>query len=163
MSDKKTTSTVKNVKDILLSIIAVVTVLATVVAGLYACFVTIDKHIEEAVNNEQFIKKVSSHVRPYVIFNANISILAEGGAMQYIEDIKPIRNEDNKLTGIIITPKEHLDIAPLLESLDEEFAITSKRGNKFQWIYEMDSIDSLALEGSGVHSGINRFRIEIIK
>lgn len=163
MADKKPISTGITVKSILYSISAIVGFIIVVVGALYACITYIESRIELAVNDEQFIRRVSSHVRPYVIFNANSSILAEGGAMQYIEDIKLVRNEDNKLTEIIITPKEHLNIAPLLESLDEEFAITSKRGNKFQWIYEMGSINKIIFEDSAKHSGINRFRIEVIK
>ena len=90
-------------------------------------------------------------------------MLVDSGGMQYLEDIKTVHDENRKLKEIIIIPKVHLSIAPILESLDEEFAVTSKRGKKFQWIYEMGSIDALALTSSAKHSGINRFRIEIIK
>ena len=153
MPDKKPTSTV--MKSILLII--------AFASGIYGSIRFIDSRIEHATNDEQFIRRVSSHVRPYVIFDVNSSILADGGAMQYIENIETVPNEDNKITEIIITPKVHLPIAPILESLDEEFAITSKRGKKFQWIYEMGSINRIVFESSAKHSGINRFRIEIIK
>ncbi len=142
--------------------IAIVTI-SGVVGAIYGVLAFIDSRIENFVRQEQFIKKIASHVRPYVIFDAKESILADGGAMQYIENIDTVFNGDKELTEIIVTPKVHLPIAPTLESLGEVFAITSKRGKKFQWIYEMGSIDCLLLESSAEHRGINRFRIEIIK
>ena len=155
MPDKKPTSTVMIIKGILL--------IAAFAGVIYGCIRFIDSRIERIVNDEHFIRKVASHIRPFVIFDEKESILVDGGAMQYIENIEIVFNEDNKITETIITPKVHLPIAPILESLDEEFAITSKRGKKFQWIYEMGSIDTMALESSAIRSGINRFRIEIIK
>jgi hypothetical protein len=123
----------------------------------------VEEIIEKKISSPAIIEKVKSQVRPIVIFDENESVLVDSGGMQYIEDIKIVHDDKKRLEEIIIIPKVHLPIAPILEPLDEEFAITSKRGRKFQWIYEMGSIDRLLLTSSAEHRDINRFRIEIIK
>ena len=82
MPDKKPISTVMIVK----SILAIAASLVASASVIYGCILFIDSRIEHATNDEQFIIRVSSHVRPYVIFDVNSSILVDGGAMEYLEE-----------------------------------------------------------------------------
>jgi len=70
------------------SILAIVASLVASASVIYGCILFIDSRIEHATNDEQFIRRVSSHVRPYVIFDVNSSILVDGGAMQYLETLE---------------------------------------------------------------------------
>lgn len=147
-----------NLKNILLII--------GVVGGIYAFIQFIDFRIKHTVNDEQFIKKVASHVRPYVIFDENESIEIEGGAMQYLESIEVERvvvmKEDAPRFNITITPKNHLAYAPLLEAvIPVMFDITSKRGKGHQWIYELTA--GWNAVSSDKENEPYRFRLEILR
>jgi len=124
--------------------------------------VYIENIVEKKVSDPIIIDKIKSQVRPIVIFDRNESILADSGGMQYIDDIEIIEDEnDENRIEIIITPKVYLAIEPLLESLDSEFSINVKRGEKFQLIYELKRVKRLLLASSSKHKN-NRFRLEII-
>lgn len=121
-----------------------------VVLGLLLTLWALQSHLESTirgiVNNEEFIRKVASHVRPYIIFDANEAIHVDGGAMQYLEDIS-VQKSKPWDTGahlqIVITPKEHLSYAPLLDYLSSGRFIlrpTPNRGRGHRWIYEFDVV-----------------------
>ena len=138
-----------------------------VVAGIYGSLRFIDGRIEHAVNDEQFIKKVSSHVRPYIIFDLNGSILVDGGASQYLEKLE-VEEADSKFNDnydhtikIVVTPTDHLAYPPLLEKLGAGRIMLTpnpKRGNEHQWVY--DNLDILHYDEDEIPV---RFRLEILK
>jgi hypothetical protein len=64
---------------------------------------------------------------------------------------------------ITITSKEHLPVAPILESLDHKVVIEVARGKKYEWVYKLSVLKSLLLENSAVPTNQWRFRLEIIR
>ena len=114
-----------------------------IIVGLYALPKFIDSRINSAINDEEFVRKIASHVRPYIIFDTNETILVDGGAMQYLQGSPKIRFADKDLEGdfqIIVTPKDYLSQAPLIESLCTcEFIDSSQRGKGLEWIYYNNS------------------------
>lgn len=141
-------------------------VIIGVVAGIYGFVQHIDSRIEYAVNDEQFIEKIASRVRPFVLFDENETIHVDGGAMQYLEKIEVkqvVKNKKyNKGLNIIITPKSHLAYAPVLEITTlSEYYVTCKRGSRHQWIYEL--ILTRFVSGPSDEKEPTHFRLEIIK
>ena len=126
------------------AIIKAVIVVLGVLLTLYALQTHLESTINNIVNDEQFIKKVASHVQPYVIFDANEAIHIDGGAMQYLEKIEvKIEKREGSIVPVKINviPKHHLAYPPLIETLGAErfmFTPTPKRGNSHQWIYECE-------------------------
>jgi len=120
--------------------------------------------VEKKISDPEMIEKVKAQIRPMVVFNQNDSILVDTGGMQYIESIRVILDQKKETPQeIIITPKIYLAVAPILESFDDDFVITYERGKEFQWIYKLGAINRMLYEGSATRSGVNRFRLEIIK
>lgn len=142
-----------------------------VLSAMFLVNTSIDSRIEDAVNDEQFIRRVSSHVRPYVIFDVNSSILVDGGAMQSLERIEvehgtgdvdtPQGKVATPTLRIVVTPTHHLAYAPLIEKLGTGRLIHTpnpKRGPGHQWIY-----DELKVLHWGDANVPLRFRLEILK
>ena len=120
--------------------------------------------VEKKISDPDMIEKVKAQIRPMVVFNQNESILVDTGGMQYIESIQVILDKEKETPQeIIVTPTLYLAIAPILESFDDDFVITSERGKEFQWIYKLGAINRMLFEDSATRSGVNRFRLEIIK
>jgi len=146
------------------TIMKTIVLIIAVVSGIYGSIHFIDVRIEHAINDEQFIRRVSSHVRPYVIFDANSSILVDGGAMQYLEKIEVEKGtEDGALipVKIVVTPTRHLAYPPLIEKLGAGRLIHTpnpKRGAGHQWIY--DELEVVHWESDKTPV---RFRLEILK
>ncbi|MBW8042278.1 MAG: hypothetical protein FVQ85_20080 [Planctomycetes bacterium] len=131
-----------------------------VLSGIYGSIRFIDSRIEKIVNDEQFIRKVASYVRPYITFDENESILIDGGAMQHLESIPKVSKKD-KNYQIIITPKDYLAHAPLIETFGlSRYDILSKRGRGFQWIYDLHYLGRTV--GVEEHPTIC-FRLEILR
>ncbi|MHC4171790.1 MAG: hypothetical protein ACYTBX_08590 [Planctomycetota bacterium] len=97
--------------------------IAVILPVVFGILEFLDWRIRDAMNDEQFIRKVASHVRPYVIFDANDAIHVNGGAMQYLEKIEvEIGTREGSIVPvkINITPKHHLSYPPLIETLGAE-------------------------------------------
>ena len=61
--------------------------------------------------------------------------------------------------SITITPTKHLNAPPVLECLNYNFNVTSKRSNKSDWLYELSSPNYL-VDGGVIKEW--EFRLEII-
>ncbi len=134
------------------------------IVAFYVLNAYIDNKIDKKINNPSYIKKVASHVRPFIIFDENESILADSGGMEYIEDIKVEAKADRfEPIKIIITPKSHLAYPPLLEVISPyEVSIDTKRGIHHRWIYEVSVEGRLGPDTTREIDPI-RFKLEIIK
>ena len=77
------------------SVYSFMVAISVILAVGFTVYQLIDSRIEQAINDEQFIRRVSSHVRPYVIFDVNSSILVDGGATQYLEKIEVEKGTKN--------------------------------------------------------------------
>ena len=99
--------------------------------------------VKETVTSEEFVREVASHVRPSLLFDENGSILADQGATQYISpniQVERVTAGGNSNTPIriVISPNQHLAYPPLLENRSgHAIKIDAKRGEGFQWIYEL--------------------------
>jgi len=137
-------------------IITAISILVAIVAGYNAFESRLDKKIEEKINDPQFIETLSANLRPYLIFDNKEIILFDRGALKYIEEIKVVHFRNIPDT-IIVTPKNFLPTAPLIEPLGPTgFEITAERGKNLTWVYK--------LEWQSTSSGLTeKFRLEILK
>jgi len=144
----------RTTSHILVAVLEVVAILLGVFFGFYALDSYIDNKIEKKVESADYIRRVASNVRPYVIFNTKGTILTDAGGMQYIENIRVEGEQD---LHIVVTPKLLLAHAPLLNCIDEyKYTQNVVRGSKYDWEY------NLHLYMSTGGNEIPRFRLEII-
>lgn len=136
-------------KTFFMYVCAVLTALSLIFGLGIIVYNLVDNRIKQAVNNEKFIRKVAANIRPYVIFDVDESILADGGAMQYLEQIcveikgetwenaKPEEKHVYNLK-IIVIPKSYLAHSPLIEPLSglrDIVIYDGERGTGYQWTY----------------------------
>lgn len=140
--------------------------LIVIIGGIYGLSQYIDRRINKAINTTEFIQKIASHVRPYIIFDTNETILVDGGAMQYLQGSPKIRFAKKNLEGdfhVIVTPKDYLSQAPLIESLCTcEFIDSSQRGKGLEWIYYMELV-AATIHWEEDKNPCHKFRLEIIR
>lgn len=143
---------------------ALLIVVFGIVGGFYFLHSYVVGVVEDRIKEPEFISKVAEEIRKSTaIFDQNESILIDDGAMKYIESIEVRIGDGNEPDRIVVSPNLHLQVAPLLESLDVDFYIEAKRGEKFDWVYTLGSIQRMVLESSADPPAQKRFRLEIIR
>lgn len=146
----------------MLSQILNVLIAVVIVVPLYYGFnLYLDSRIEAKINIPEFLKKLARNTRPSLIFDDKASISSDMGAVPYIKDISISKGRDDALE-IVVSPTEFIATEPLLESLDDEYAIHVERGHKFDWVFHLHLITTITTEGSPVPQR-NRFRLELIR
>lgn len=145
----------------------IVTVAALIAIGAFL-YGTIDKRIENKINQPEFIRKVASEMRiPSLIFNENEQVVYDMGACEFIniDKIQVKKNQKADIEEIIISPKSFLKVAPILTSIDSEIYFgTPERVKPYDWKYTtVEGPQFIAIEGFQREKIISRFRLEIIK
>jgi len=121
----------------------------------------LDARVEMRINNADFLKKLARSVRPSLVFDEKGSIVADMGAVSFIDKISVSKDAKDTLE-IVVSPLEYLGMEPVLEALDDEYTIHAERGQKFDWIFRLYGIQHLVLESSPQRDR-QRFRLEIIR
>jgi len=121
----------------------------------------VDSRIQAKISSPSFLRELARSVRPSVVFDENESIIADIGAMTYLESIE-ITNDDKEILKIVVKPKEYLGIEPVLEPLDEAYAIKAERGSGYDWIFQLNSMNVVVYDGPK-EKRPERFRLELIR
>ncbi|MFX0195736.1 MAG: hypothetical protein ACFFCW_06400 [Candidatus Hodarchaeota archaeon] len=121
----------------------------------------IEKRISEKLLAPDVLKQIASLVRPSFIFDHNGSIHSDSGAGQFIGKIQVEMGKDEP-EKIIVSPTEHLNTPPVLECLNYNFDITTRRIGKSDWLFELSSPNYLVFESSPEKKEW-LFRLEIIR
>jgi len=97
---------------------------------------SIEKKIENKINDKVFIRKVANEVRlPFMIFDEEKSILADIGAMDHIDAIEVRKGKRQEVSEIIVSPKRFMAVAPILESFDPRIEFEDPvRGTNFDLV-----------------------------
>ena len=132
-----------------------------VIGTIYAVDLYLNSKIETKISNPDFLKKLSRTMRPSLIFDEKESIQADMGAASFVEKISvsKVKKDDFK---IVISPREHLGVQPVLEALDGRYVIRAERGKKFDWVFHLSAIHAILAEDSA-EVDKQRFRLEIIR
>lgn len=142
-------------------ILEVAVAIVTIVAAIYGVIHYIDWRIERKIHEEPFLRKISTSLRPLVIFDENSSILLDQGAMDVIGKIEVFSStEGDKLPAqIVVHPKRHLTHVPLLQTLENELiGIVVSRGKVYEWQYQLEY-----QMWNDYYSGKRRFRLEVFQ
>ncbi len=146
-------------KKWLSTVIGGLVLIITVIVSIYGFLALVDNRIKDIINDEDFIRKVASNVRPYVIFDEKGSVLVDGGGMQYLQKTPEITSINDKGFRILVTPKKHLPTAPIVESLTLTQYLTSyNRGNGYEWICDLKYLGGIIEDDV-----VKKFRLEIVK
>lgn len=121
----------------------------------------IEKRIADKLKDPDILRQIAYLIRPSLTFDQKGTIRTDGGAGQFIEKIKVEMGEADP-NKIWITPTEHLNTAPILECINYNFDVTSKRVNKSDWLYELSSPDYLICSESPKKKEWI-FRLEVIR
>ena len=150
---------------------SIVSAVVGIIALMLAIFIqfnnSINQKIDQKLNDPSFIKKVADEVRlPFVMFNDNESIIANTGAMNYIEDFKIKKDKNQNITEILVSPKSFMAIPPILESLDDKDIKFEEpiKGEKYDLIYKVVQYGGVGwgtvlAEGSKPQ---RRFRLQLV-
>lgn len=139
-----------------------IAVLAMVFGAYHGLNWYIDYRIDNKISHPEFRSSVARSIRPSVIFNENNSILADMGAMAFIDNIN-VDKHDRGLITITVTPKKFIAVPPVLECLDALVEIAEiKRGTKYDLVYELKEVDFLVMSSPGNIKNV-RFRLELLR
>jgi hypothetical protein len=121
----------------------------------------VEKSVAKTLNDEPTLRKIASRSRPSLIFNAKESVVADMGAVQYI-DPKDIRITKRTTGGwpqrIHIGFVRPLSIPPVLTSLYDSAEIRAERAKALDWEFEVSwSVEPLSKDDKD-----RLYRLEII-
>lgn len=98
-------------------------------ASIYAFLKFIDSRIRKVIREPDFLKEVSSYLRPYAIFDEKERVLVDRGEMKFIEEIEVEMGENSELPKkIVIRPNQYLQTAPILTPLDTDISTIKEAG-----------------------------------
>jgi len=121
----------------------------------------VEKLVDKRLKDREVIEKLAKIIRPSMIFDSTEAIIADLGALEYIESVKIVKYEDQekKVPVVIeVKAKKHLVLPPLLTSIDQyQFAESAKRGPGFMWIF---TLTPLAITADVPPF---RFRLEVLQ
>lgn len=120
--------------------------------------------VDKRINEPEYIQRISEQIRPFVILNWDGVVLADGGALKYIDSLSIL---DKSPWGncflprkILIKPKEFMQNEPIVQCLSPEaLSIRIKRIPTISWLVIIDE----PIVGPMVDSCDMRFRIELIR
>ncbi len=157
MSDIEQYGTAATLKVVFALIVSVATLF-----GLYhGLNKYIDARIQAKISDPSILRELARSVRPSVVFDENKSIIADIGAMTYLESIDIIKGDRENLK-IVIKPKEFIGIEPVLEPLDAAYSIKVERATGYDWIFRLSSLN-VATFGGPKETRPERFRLELIR
>ncbi len=147
---------------------AVLGVIVAVISLMFAVFMhlnsSIDKKIENELNDPEFIQKVAKEVRlPFVIFDEEKSVIADTGAMDYINGIEIRKGERKEVSEIIISPKMFMAVSPILESFDPKIEFEDPvRGEKFDFIFKRVEMATVWADSYSGKPPKRKFRLQLV-
>ncbi|HMO52796.1 MAG TPA: hypothetical protein PKE26_16630 [Kiritimatiellia bacterium] len=138
------------------------------IPSIYGVIAWLDNRIESTIQKPEFISRIAAQIRPSAIVDGKGSVIADMGAMKYLDQITV--SQDKRLI-ITVVPNRHLSVAPIVTPLDNTAVLESAvRGEKFTWIFTfriggmwvMSDDAPSAMSPFGGASPENRYRIEIL-
>jgi hypothetical protein len=86
-------------------------------------------------------------IRPSLIFDDNGIYEIDNGAVQFIKSIAVEKNQKGNVQKIVVSPKESLNIQPLLKCLNGNIYFGATK-QKADWVFEEVGPDFFVLAGS---------------
>jgi len=145
-------------------VIGIFTVIGIIVTITLLITGRIDKKIEDKIKDPIFIRKLADEVKlPFLIFDEKNTIIADYGAYEYLEKITVIKNSNNELEAIRITPKHFMNTAPIIENINGDLNLSEpKRTDQIDWLILINPGSALLASESHVEP-IKKFKLTILK
>lgn len=100
---------------------------------------------------------------PFLIFNENSTIIADYGAYEYLEKITVLKNSENELDAIRITPKHYMSIAPIIENINGDLNLSEpQRTDQIDWLIAIKPGPAV-LELESRVEPVKKFKLTILK
>lgn len=147
---------------------AIIGTFVGIFAFLFVIFIELnrsfDKKIESKLKDPVFIRKMANEVRlPFVIFDEDNSVIVDTGAMTTIAKIAINKKDGKELSEIVITPKQYLAVAPILESLDPKIEFQDPvRGKEFDIVYKKVEMATVWTNTYATKPSKSKFRLQVI-
>lgn len=108
----------------------------------------INNRIEKRITDDKYIEKLSTVLRPFLIFNDNGIVTYDHGGLKYIQDIKLSKNKGGYLKKIVITTNDiFLNNAPILNCIgSDNYSFESSRSGNYSWEYKVGGYVALSAE-----------------
>jgi hypothetical protein len=108
----------------------------------------LDKQISYKLRDPETIKQIAYLIRPSLIFDQNGNFEIDNGAAQFIKAVDVQKNERGEVQKVTVSPKESLNIQPLLTCLNATIFFQAKR-EKADWVFEVVGPDFIIGLGGG--------------
>jgi hypothetical protein len=119
--------------------------------GVAALFFSLDAFVDTRISyklrDPEVVRKIAYLIRPSLIFDQNGNFVIDNGAGQFIKDISVEKNQKGEVQKVIVSPKESLNIQPLLTCLNGTIYFSATR-QKADWIFQVVGPDYLVFESS---------------
>ncbi len=105
----------------------------------------INNRIEKRITDDKYIEKLSTSLRPFLIFNNNGIVTYDHGGLKYIKDIKLSKNKGGYLEKIVITTNDiFLNNAPILNCIgSDNYSFESSRPGNYSWEYKIGGYEAM--------------------
>lgn len=135
-------------------------------ASLY--FGAVEWRVRTIVKDPEFIATVARHARPALVFDADSRVLADMGALQYLESVPLVElapeAEKGYHTKITVQPRDFLPAEPVIEALDTgPVSVETRRSKGLSWEITLSRRYALMTAGGRPQTVSSpRYRLEIV-
>lgn len=129
-------------RAVFFGVAAVMAVAGLFYQGVHWLEERIDKAVEIKLSEPVILRKIAQESRPILVFNADESIVADGGASQFVKELKITARSSweknvNLPDHIHIEFTKFLQSAPIITPLSQMLGVvTAKRGTGLSWEFE---------------------------
>ena len=100
----------------------------------------VEKSVSKTLSDETTLRKIATHSRPSLIFDAHESVVTDMGALPFInpQDIRVTKRTADGMPGHVhIGFVRQVSVVPILTSLHDPVDITYERGRGLGWEFEL--------------------------
>jgi hypothetical protein len=119
--------------------------LLAVAALFFSLDAFVDTRISYKLRDPEVVRQIAYLIRPSLIFDQNGNFEIDNGAGQSIKDISVEKNQKGEVQKVIVSPKESLNIQPLLTCLNGTIYFNATR-QKTDWIFQVVGPDYVVFE-----------------
>ena len=137
-------------------------VVAAMMAILFGLDLFVDMRLTHKLRDPETIKQIAYLIRPSLIFDQNGNFEIDNGAAQFIKAVEVQKNEKGEVQKVTVSPKESLNVQPLLTCLNGTIYFQAKR-QKSDWVFEVVGPTGMLTMGSLKPPEKILFELQIIR
>lgn len=121
-------------------LVFIASLLACLAGGIIGVFAWVDSRVEKMLSDSAFLAKIGNRLRPDLLIDSAGTILADRGAMDYLDDLQAVPDSEfpTVVGQLTITPKKFMALPPLITSVDGAYLeVISTRGKGLRWTFSI--------------------------